>query len=267
MILVFSGTGNTLAVAHHLAEHLADSIRRFTADELIRPSEAVITSDDRRIIWMFPTYSWGVPPIILNLIRNARLHFNPDAEHWMVTTAGDDSGEITRQWRKAMRLRNLKTRAAFSVTMPNTYTMMKGFDVDSPEVADKKLRAMPDEAARIAAAITGGSDIDSVVRGSWPRFKTRVIYPWFRRYMITAKGFHTNDECTRCGWCIRNCPLGNISADADLYPRWGDKCTMCERCYHGCPSHAVEWRKATRGKGQYRNFIKLFTNDHSTSEK
>lgn len=38
-----------------------------------------------------------------------------------------------------------------SVIMPNTYVLMKGFDVDTPEVADAKLKAMPDRVAHIAA--------------------------------------------------------------------------------------------------------------------
>ena len=257
MILVFSGTGNTLAVARLLADELGETVREFTPDELTTPERAAIGSADNQIIWMFPTYSWGVPPVILNLISKSKFNFNPEASHFMVTTAGDDSGMIADQWRKALSRRGISGSSAYSVQMPNTYTMMKGFDVDSPEVIESKLSAMPARVKEIASRISDATPGDDLVKGSWPRSKTRIVYPWFKRYMITAKGFHTNDRCTRCGWCIRHCPLANITTDSSGHPQWGNRCTMCERCYHGCPSHAVEWRKATRGKGQYTQFINL----------
>lgn len=255
MIFVFSGTGNTLTVARRLADELGEQIHQFTPDELISPDQAVLTSEDDVIVWMFPTYSWGVPPVILELISRANLRFNANARHYMVTTAGDDSGLIADQWRKAMERRGIKGRSAYSVRMPNTYTMMKGFDVDSPELVNSKLSAMPGRVTEIASEIKSGKPGDNLVRGSWPWIKTRVIYPWFKKYMITAKGFHTDGNCTRCGWCIKHCPLDNIKASDEGFPEWGQRCTMCERCYHGCPSHAIQWRKATRGKGQYSLYL------------
>lgn len=264
MILVFSGTGNTLAVAKRLGDELGETVREFTPRELTNPSSAVFEGSDDRIIWMFPTYSWGVPPLVLDIVRNSTLRFSSETTQWMVTTAGDDSGRIVRQFRKALENRDLSLQGAFSVRMPNTYTMMKGFDVDSEMTVKAKLEAMPGRVAEIARKIQSGKPVVDVFTGKWATIKTSVIYPWFCRYEITSKGFHTNDQCTKCGWCISHCPLMNISAGEDGLPQWGTVCTMCERCYHGCPSHAVEWRKATCGKGQYRLFINLFkpTNSH-----
>ncbi|MDE6395642.1 MAG: flavodoxin domain-containing protein [Muribaculaceae bacterium] len=177
MILVFSGTGNTLAVARRLAGELGDSVREFTPEELTVPENAVFSSADGRVIWMFPTYSWGVPPVVLNLIAKATFDFPEDAVHYMVTTAGDDSGLIADQWRKALQARGIKGKNAYSVRMPNTYTMMKGFDVDSPEVVASKLSAMPGRVKEIASSIEAGTPGDNLVRGSWPWIKTRLIYP------------------------------------------------------------------------------------------
>jgi ferredoxin len=34
-------------------------------------------------------------------------------------------------------------------------------------------------------------------------------------------------------------------------PRWNGNCTNCMSCYHRCPTNAVNFGKATLGKGQY----------------
>lgn len=246
MIIVFSGTGNTAACARALAELNGREIYTLTAADLREPPSVTLDCGTDAI-WMFPTYSWGIPPVVRRVMEQGAVRA---ANHWMITTCGDDCGDIARQWRRTMRRRGWRARNAWSVQMPNTYTMMKGFDVDAPDVARAKLAAMPGRIAAIHAAMTGPSPCDGVVRGRWAWVKTAVVYPWFTRHDMSAAGFGTTAACTGCGLCARQCPLGNI-AMRDHKPVWGAFCTMCERCYHRCPTHAVEWRKATRGKGQY----------------
>ena len=96
------------------------------------------------------------------------------AVHWMLTTCGDDIGMTDRRWRRIIRSRGWKAADAFSVIMPNTYTLMKGFDVDDENTAARKLNAMPgasksDSGTRISDA--GAAPLPLLVRGAWPRIK------------------------------------------------------------------------------------------------
>lgn len=247
MIYVFSGTGNTIMAAKCLAKTLGDDIHRFSADELQHPETVRIQAADGRVIWMFPTYSWGVPPVVRRIVEKATPGDN--AVHYAVTTCGDDVGNLARQWRKDIAKRGWTAGAVFSVEMPNTYVMMKGFDVDNDELTRRKLDNMEYRIAFIAREIAAGPTIDDVVRGRFAGFKTSVIYPWFTRYRMNPNGFRATEACVGCGRCASACPMYNIVIE-DSRPHWGDDCAFCSACYHACPHHAVEWRKTTTNKGQ-----------------
>jgi ferredoxin len=250
MIIFFSGTGNTKKAALALAEKLGDSAIQLSAETLTDPASATLRVTDGRIIWMFPTYSWGVPPVVKRFIMEATISGAADAEHWMVTTCGDDVGQTDRMWRRLMTLRGYRTVGAFSVIMPNTYVCMKGFDVDSPELTQSKLNAMDQRIDLIAKRIETGDTSDDLTRGSFAWFKTAVIYPWFVKFDMSPKGFSATDDCTGCGKCRRHCPMGNIKSDKDGRPVWGENCAFCLGCYHVCPCHSVAYGKTTRTKGQ-----------------
>lgn len=257
MIIFFSGTGNTRFCAESLGKLLGDIIVELSASDLLDPDGAVFETSDRRMIWMFPTYSWGIPPVVFEVIRRASVKTAEGCEHWMVTTCGDDVGRIAGQWRSVMRSRGFVSAAAFSVRMPNTYTFMKGYNVDSAELEKEKLSASGSRIRFIADRIGRGMPCDDdVVEGAWAWAKTAIVRPWFNRFCMSPKPFHHTDACTRCGLCMRSCPMENITSSLDGHPQWGKNCALCERCYHICPSHAVAYGNETEKKGQYTHFLR-----------
>lgn len=70
----------------------------------------------------------------------------------------------------------------------------------------------------------------------------------------------TRAKCNQCGWCVRECPMDNITlreAPAHRageypgalwkpYPVLGDRCIRCYHCLLGCPeqAYAADWRRA-----------------------
>lgn len=260
MIYCFSGTGNTLHVARILSSHIGCGLHNFTPEELRDPSSARLKSDDRLIVWAFPTYSWGVPPVVRRLIRQAVFDFDKDAVHIAVTTCGDDIGSLAAMFRRDINDRGLNAGAVFSVQMPNTYVMMKGFDVDPDELAAEKVKNASERVNEIADLIRRGytdRTHDMTVKGSFASFKTRVIYPWFVRYDMSPAKFNVNRQaCIHCGKCAKVCPMNNITYNKEGFPEWGAECAFCTACYHVCPVHAVGWGKATRNKGQVKIFLK-----------
>lgn len=260
MIYCFSGTGNTRHVAELLSSRLLMRVHEFTPGELRVPEEAVLSSDDKVIIWAFPTYSWGVPPVVSRIIRKAQLNFPEDATHIAVTTCGDDVGNLSSMFRKLLKYRKKNVGAVFSVQMPNTYVMMKGFDTDAENIARDKIQAAVNKVDDIARAIESGKVLvadSDVVRGKFGWIKTQIIYPYFVRFEMSPRGFNVNtDKCISCGRCVKSCPMRNIALDVDRHPQWGSQCAFCTACYHVCPTHAVGWKKTTASKGQARYFNK-----------
>lgn len=259
MIIYFTGTGNSRLVAERLHEcYLPDDKQRnklycLEGDRLLHPGRQLLeTADGSLVIWVFPVYSWGVPPVVLRFIDKVRFKGAEKARHYMVCTCGDDVGRTDDQWRHHIGRRGWTPRGAFSVTMPNTYVCMKGFDVDSPDIEAGKLVAMPGRVEEIRRAIDRGFSDSDLIRGSWAWWKTNLVYGLFRAFKMSPLPFRADPErCTSCGLCARQCPMLNIKLK-DRRPQWGPACAMCLRCYHHCPVKAIAYGKETDGKGQYK---------------
>ncbi|MDE7388215.1 MAG: EFR1 family ferrodoxin [Muribaculaceae bacterium] len=230
-IRIFSGMGNSLAVGRELEKRLASDV-----------------SDD--LLWVFPIYAWGVPPVVVRHLMT--LDLSSRLCH-MVCTYGDEAGAVEEQWRKIILARGGRVGGIYGVQMPNTYVCLPGFDVDSSDVRDRKLADCGGRVAEIADLLLAGNHEPYIFRGSFARFKTRVIYPGFVRWAMNPSKFSHTSGCVGCGMCIRHCPNHNITADSDGAPLWGSDCAFCLRCYHICPHHAVAYGRQTAHKGQYLN--------------
>ncbi|MDE5982464.1 MAG: EFR1 family ferrodoxin [Duncaniella sp.] len=246
MILYFSGTGNSRYVAERLGALLGDKVVPMFPDK-----KPAMLADDNRLIWVFPIYSWGVPPIVRRVISTLTITDRPTIDCYMVATCGDDIGHANRMWRRDISRRGWTPVATYSVQMPNNYVCMKGFDVDAPETAESKIAASRQRIAAIAYRIKSRTETDDAVTGSWPWIKTAIIYPWFVRNAMSPRKFRWTEDCISCGKCAHVCPLRNITMDSDNHPSWGDNCAFCLACYHICPRHAVAYSNATKDKGQY----------------
>lgn len=266
MIIYFSGTGNSRYVAEQLQQRLdAGELYELTGERLLKPQEQLLeVAENELMLWVFPTYSWSVPPIVLRFIDKVRCKGGEDARHYMVCTCGDDMGRADDRWRHHIGRRGWTPRGAFSVIAPNNYVGMKGFELDSPEEEARKVAAIPARLDEIVEKINRKFSDGDLTRGSIPWLKTNVAYYWFMANKMSPLPFRVDPQrCTSCGLCARSCPLENITMVKDTngqeskeLPKWGPVCTMCLRCYHRCPSRAIDYGKFTLGKGQYKGINK-----------
>ena len=250
MLVTFSGTGNSLAVSRHLGARLGGETVMLENRMLLKPEDTVLeVTPGEPVVWICPVYSWGIPPVVERFIKKVRFKGAHQSPHFLVVTCGDDLGYADNCWRQLIGRRGWTPRGSFSVTMPNTYVLMKGFDVDSPETESRKMQEMPARVNAIAEAITQFFSGDDVVRGSAAWIKTYVVRPLFNIFCTSPRPFHSSDACIGCGRCSRSCPMENITMEEGR-PQWHNHCALCLRCYHICPEHAVEYGKATGSKGQ-----------------
>ncbi|MEG0559180.1 MAG: EFR1 family ferrodoxin [Muribaculaceae bacterium] len=257
MIFFFSGTGNSKWIAEQLAKRLDDRIISIS-DAIVNKEFKFTLTEEESVGWVFPTYSWGPAPIVLDFISKMHLYgYSAKSYCYMACTCGDDIGLSVKVWRKA--LGGILGNAAFSVQMPNNYILLPGFDVDSDAIAQEKLDNAQERLDNIALRITEHFTGEDVVTGNFKWLKTRLIYPIFRKFAMSAKSFKvTTDKCTSCGLCQKNCPTHNIHLNDRGIPYWDNNCAMCLRCIHSCPTRAIEYGSQSQSKGRYklRKYIK-----------
>ena len=113
MIFCFSGTGNSRHVATHLANNLIEQIIEMRGEMLTNPtSYSCDLGNQSRVIWVFPIYSWGVPPIVAEFIKKASLTINNNTPHYMVCSCGDDIGNGHKHWRNMISKRGWIPRSS-----------------------------------------------------------------------------------------------------------------------------------------------------------
>lgn len=255
MIYYFSGTRNSRYAAMRLGGLLEEEVRFIPTTDPC--AEVIAEGKDRSVGFVFPVYAWGTPPIVLDFIARLPEGFFESAREtgvpvWCVATCGDETGMAVDMLRKGLEKRGIKLAGAWSLIMPNVYVLLPGFGTDSKETEERKLKEAVGRLEHIADRIGEGIREEDVHLGTWPRVKTALVYPLFKKWGVNTKKWHYTEACIGCGKCARACPVENI-AMTDGRPKWGSDCTSCCACYHVCPTRGAQYGNITRNAGQFYN--------------
>lgn len=236
-VFCFSGNG--------MSRKVADAIRR-----------AGVGGDrDGSLGFVFPVYGWRPPRMLSRFVHDGlagRIAGRRPDYVWAVITCGFDVGCADRVMDGLLRpVLGRGLDAAFSVRMPDTYIGLPGFRLNSPELAESKIRDAKERIPGIAARIIARERVRELTRGIFPRTKTYFFGKVFDRFLVDDRFFRvTAGKCVKCGACAANCPAHSIvrAEDGTISWRHDGSCTGCLRCLHNCPAGAIEFGRFTRGK-------------------
>ena len=218
MIYYFSSTGNSRALATTIAQHLNDKavdiVPLLHADD----SPSLTLGPTEKLGFVFPIYGWSLPDIVRTFLESLRIEGYNRQYVYFAVTCGDDVGVADRPIRKTFEQAGLHLDAGYSVTMPDSYVCLPGFDVDKPEERDRKLAQFRPRVREIAEQVERRAVVMDIHRGRFPWLKTNVLGWFFRKYLITDKPFRTTSDCISCGLCAKVCPMHNI----ELAPACGE---------------------------------------------
>ena len=247
MIFYYSGCGNSKFIAQSIAEAF-DEKMIFIPEAQSNGAFEYSLAENEMIGFVYPIYSWRPPHLVEEFVAKLKLKGTP-AYVWTAVTCGDNVGETEKIFRKELENIGLNLTAAFCFKMPNTYVNMIGMSVDKPEVAEEKIAKVKEKLPKVIELIKNHSEYSDMIKGAFPRFKSNVIGSGFYKW-ASDEPFFSTDGCISCGMCAKVCPMQNITLENGR-PVWHGKCNTCDACYHHCPKHAIQYGKATRGKGQY----------------
>jgi flavodoxin len=155
MIFYFTGTGNSLWVAKMLSEYFHEALISI-ATELNEKKEGNLLYSlraDEKIFFVYPIHSWGPAVSVMRFISRLQLKNYDYQPIYSVATCGDECGYANRLLEKVLNKQQLVLTAAYSVTMPNNYILLPGFNVDNKKVEKKKLEQAPQRVTEIIEAI------------------------------------------------------------------------------------------------------------------
>jgi ferredoxin/flavodoxin len=277
-IYIFSGTGNSLAVARSLAERIAArpvSISRAMAHDVVVP-------DADAIGLVFPVYHKSIPLIIKRFVEKLRIR--DDAYVFAVCTCGDSTGLSIEHLRQLLRSRGAELAAGFGVQMPYNYLtpapVLHGFfrSFSLREVPIEKQQALlaraKEKVEGIAASVRAREsgtfetrcDVltrladrfnlpETLAKPVWLRVAgvdepTKLSFLESRQLMDRA--FWSDEACNGCGICGRICPVYNIEM-VNGRPAWQQRCEQCFACLQWCPQEAIQFGAKTMGEKRYHH--------------
>ena len=166
---------------------------------------------------------------------------------------GSEIGNAAKYNRQLAETMKLKYMGTAQIIMPENYIAMFGVP-KKDEAARIVMKANPDIEACIAK-VKAGQEFSAPRNNFYDRFMSSFVNPIFYKLFVKADEFKSDDKCTGCGKCAKNCPMNNIKLN-DGKPIWDKNCTHCMACICYCPVEAIEYGKKSVGKPRY-NFERI----------
>jgi len=241
MILYFSGTGNSLAVARKVSER--------TGDPLLSLYEAVDKdlTKERHIGLVFPTYMLEAPIPVRELLP--KVVFPKHAYIYVLITCGAQTNNAVWTVRRILRRQRVEVNYCNKIRVPDTSALAFGRNPNDQawkfEKYAHRLEGIIEDIATEKHSLhyAGFDPIGWLLnkglleKKSYSMVKP-IVYP---------------DKCIGCGVCSKVCPQNNITM-TDMKAVIGNQCVSCLACVHYCKEQAIEiGKKPTLKTHQYHH--------------
>ena len=230
MIIYFSGTGNSYAVARELGALTQDQV--IPLDKKNWEAIGLLLQSAKSVGLVFPVYFGDVPKPVLKFLKKATL--SPQAYYYAAATCGSTQGSALYRVQELLGAKGCKLSYGRVVPMiansTSTWKVGVTYDYSKLEKAKQLVEAMGQD---ILARKVDRSQVKKSLAG------TLMAIPLVRklgkkRFAISARP----KDCVGCGLCVRLCPMGNLSLK-DGKVKVHDHCAYCMACVQFCPHGGI----------------------------
>lgn len=247
-IYYFSGTGNTAFILRKLVE----SLEKLGNIVNIHSCEEVknISNDFDILGIAFPIHSSYAPKVFMNFLDKL-----PEVNNmplFGIVTSGYMAGDVLSFEGKKLEEKGYVPFLYRNIVVGNNLHLPRlcPLKVTSKDKLGKRLLRINKEIDDIAIKINNKTkDLrgDNII-GKLFGVSQRSVGKIYEKYNFN--GFNSDDSCTKCKWCINNCPTNNIVLKDDKII-FNSKCILCMRCYNFCPKKAIQVTDKTKDSRKY----------------
>ncbi|EKF84842.1 4Fe-4S ferredoxin [Methanobacterium formicicum DSM 3637] len=241
----FSGTGNTLLVVKKMQETFQENGIPVNLHK-IEESNPEDVNLEHTIGLGFPIAELSTYNFVWKFIRALPVT-DTATEVFMVDTLGGFSGGIVGPVHEIVKKKGYKPIGAKEIVMPPNI-----FYIQDEETCHEKVQKGLIKAEEYTLNLIN----DESKWGRVPVLSDALYYTSIASLKITESNLNQkllrletdNEECRRCGICVRLCPVDNITLEEGKPPEHGFNCEYCLRCTSLCPRGAIPCPCNYKGK-------------------
>lgn len=227
-LVYFSATHTTKRISTEIANNIGDEVIEYNIFNKHLTEDVIIPSNEVLVIGM-PVYAGRIPALCVADLQRFKGNNTPVV---IVGVYGN------REFDDALvEMQDIAEDNGFKVIAAGAFiaqhSIFPKVGIDRPDTGDfAKITGFAVRCKEILTEIKDFSQLSKIkIKGNRP-YKTPGSIP-----IIPTGG----SDCSACGVCAANCPVGAISKDN---PRKTDdtKCIHCGRCIVDCPSKARKYR-------------------------
>ena len=234
----FSGTGNSKYIADYLGHKLIEN--NHNVDIYSIEQNPIISKDTDLLIIGGPIYAGNVPEKLIRWVLRNVPESNANCIVYS-TSAGSLNANGVDSLAKKLSKKGYNVLAKETYVMPRNFYFGK-YPKNTKDEVNEILTKVNEELDELVDKICLEVFEYKIFENKGVLVKDLLAETFSVMSRFMGKNFSVDDNCIKCGLCVKSCPQNNISFDQDKNIRFLNKCMLCARCIHKCPKNAINYK-------------------------